>query len=311
VQPVVLEPHRAPVTKRPPRMSLAARRALTAYAFLVVPVLFFVGIRILPTLYAFGMSFFTDDGQGPTLANFRAMLADDTFRRALGNTLLYVVITVPAQMAIGLVLALMIGRVRHLKGFYRTVYFLPYITSVVAVSWVWRLMYDPNSGIINEVLGWFHIPAQLWLRDPHEALLAVSIVMIWQNMGFAMLIFMAGLEAIPRSFLEAARVDGAGAWQTFRWVTWPLLNPTLVFLAVTGVISALQTFTQIENLTGGSGGQAGGPLNSTVSMVVYVYNAGFNDFNLQYASAVTVVLFLLILLVTLVQLKVLNRAYEY
>jgi multiple sugar transport system permease protein len=136
-------------------------------------------------------------------------------------------------------------------------------------------------------------------------------VMIWQAAGFAMLIFMAGLEAIPKMYYEAARIDGANSWQLFWRVTWPLLNPTLVFLAVTGVIGALQTFTQIANLTGGSGGVAGGPLNSTLSIVVYVYNEGFNNFNLPLASAVSVVLFAMILLVTVVQMRLLSRSYEY
>jgi multiple sugar transport system permease protein len=205
----------------------------------------------------------------------------------------------------------MIGRIRRLKGFYRTIYFLPYITSAVAVSWVWRLLYDPSMGFLNTLLSIFHIPPQKWLLNPKEALLSVSVVIIWQASGFTMLIFMAGLEAIPKTFYEAAKIDGATNWQLFWRITWPLLNPTFVFLAVTGVIGALQTFTQIANLTGGSGGEAGGPLNSTLSIVVYVYNQGFNDFNLPFASAVTVVLFFLILFVTAVQIKLLNRSYEY
>jgi multiple sugar transport system permease protein len=135
--------------------------------------------------------------------------------------------------------------------------------------------------------------------------------MVWQMMGFNMLIVMAGLKAIPRHLYEAAEIDGAGRWTLFWRITWPLLNPTLVFLAVTGVISALQTFTQIENLTASSGSPAGGPLNSTVSVVVYMYNSAFSDFNMQYASAITVVLFIFILLVTMAQLRVLNRTYEY
>lgn len=292
--------------------TLETKRSLTAYRFLILPIVFFLSIRVLPTLYAFGMSFFTQNGKGLTLTNYQEMFTNAVFWQALLNTLLYVVITVPLQVGIGLVLALMIGRVKRFRGIYRTLYFLPYITSTVAISWVWRLLYDPNSGAINEFLHLFRIPAQTWLRNPSEALLSVSIVMIWQSTGFAMLILMAGLEAIPRSLYEAARVDGAGKWSLFWRMTWPLLNPTLVFLSVTGVISALQTFTQIANLTGGSSaGEAGGPLHSTLSIVMYVYNSGFNDFNLQYASAITVILFLLILVVTLIQYKVLNRSYEY
>lgn len=300
-----------PHFRRTERMALKGRANFTAYTFLAIPLLFFIGIRILPTLYAFSMSLMKNAGTGFTLENFQTMFSSPDFGRALGNTFLYVIITVPCQMALGIILAMMIGRVTRLKGIYRTLYFLPYITSTVAISWVWRLMYDPDHGILNSILGFVHIPAQQWLHSPGQALISVSIVMIWQNVGFAMLIFMAGLEAIPRNFYEAARMDGADGWNTFWKITWPLLNPTLLFLAVTGVISALQTFTQIANLTGGSGGEAGGPLGSTLSVVVYVYNSGFNDFNLQYASAVTVILFAIILVVTMLQLKVLNRSYEY
>ncbi|WP_197080991.1 carbohydrate ABC transporter permease [Gordoniibacillus kamchatkensis] len=295
----------------PNRGSLESKRALTAYTFLAIPMLFFLGIRIAPTIYAFAMSFFKKNGSGFTLYNYQKMFASPDFWHALTNTLLYVIITVPSQLAIGIVLALMIGRIERFKGLYRTIYFLPYITSAVAISWVWRLMYDPNNGFINAFLELFHIPAQQWLKSPSEALVAVSIVIIWQSSGYAALISMAGLESIPKSYYEAARIDGASPWQLFWRITWPLLNPTLVFLAVTGVIGALQTFTQIANLTGGSGGQAGGPLNSTLSIVVYVYNQGFNNFNLQFASAVTVVLFILILIVTILQMKLINRTYDY
>lgn len=294
-----------------PRISLHARNTTTAYVFLAVPLLFFLGIRIAPTLYAFLMSFFKNGGTGFTLENYQQMLSSPVFWKALLNTLLYVVITVPCQLALGVGIALMIGRIKRFKGFYRTIYFLPYITSAVAISWIWRLMYDPTAGFINVFLGWFGIPSQQFLQSPNQALISVSIVIIWQAAGFAMLIFMAGLEAIPKMYFEAARIDGASGWQIFWRVTWPLLNPTLVFLAITGVIGALQTFTQIENLTASSGGQAGGPLNSTVSMVVYTYNKGFTDFNLPFASTVTVALFVLIMIVTVIQLKVLNRSFEY
>ncbi len=292
-------------------VTLRTRRTLTTYSFLLVPLLFFVCIRIAPMIYAFAMSFTEQNESGFTLSNYQQLIHDGTFWRAALNTLLYVVITVPLQMAIGLCIALAVERVQRLRWFYRMMYFLPYITSTVAVSWVWRLMYDANTGLLNEVLSWFHIPPQGWLSSPSQALVSVSMVMIWQAAGFNMLIFLAGLKAVPRHFYEAAQLDGAGKWNTFWRVTWPLLNPTIVFLAVTGVITALQTFTQIENLTASSGQEAGGPLHSTLSVVVYMYDSAFNNFNLQYASAIAVILFLFILLVTVFQLRVLNKAYEY
>jgi multiple sugar transport system permease protein len=251
------------------------------------------------------------NGGGFTLRNYQHLMKDQAFWKSVWNTCKYVVITVPLQMGLGLIVALAIERVRHWRWFYRMIYFIPYITSVVAISWVWRLMYDPSVGFLNVFINWFGIHPQNWLRDPKESLFCVSVVMIWQTMGFSMLIFMAGLQGVPKHLYEAAQIDGAGRWKTFWKITFPLLNPTIVFLAVTGVIQALQTFTQIQNLTAGSGASAGGPLNSTLSIVVYMYQSAFQEFNMEYASAIAVVLFIFILLVTLLQMKVLNKSYEY
>jgi multiple sugar transport system permease protein len=292
-------------------MKLKTRRTMVAYSFLTIPLLFFLCIRIFPTLYSFSMSFSPQNGSGFTLENYQKLFKDQIFWKSVWNTCKYVVISVPLQMGIGLLIALALERVKHLRWFYRMIYFLPYITSVVAVSWVWRLMFDPNVGFLNEFISWFGIPPQNWLADPKQALFCICAVMIWQSMGFSMLIFLAGLQGVPKQYHEAAQIDGAGGWKIFWKITLPLLNPTIVFLAVTGVIQALQTFTQIQNLTGSGGASPGGPLNSTSSVVVYMYKNAFQDFNMEYASAVAVILFIFILLVTLVQMKILNRSYEY
>lgn len=284
------------------------RKALTGYAFVIIPLLFFFFVRIAPTLYTFGLSLKTDHGWG--LTNYASLWHDPVFWAALRNTLFYVVITVPLQLILGLLIALGIQRVNHFQGFYRIIYFIPYITSTVAVSWVWRWMYFKDGGIFNVVLNALHLPSQPFLTSPSQALFAVSLTIAWQNIGFTMLIFLAGLEAIPKTFYEASAVDGANSWNTFRHVTLPLLNPTVIFLTVTGVINSLQTFTQILNMTGSDVG-AGGPLNSTVSLVVHVYNTAFLNFNMPYGSAVTIVLFAIILFVTLIQMKFLTRTVDY
>ncbi|MFC0302682.1 carbohydrate ABC transporter permease [Virgibacillus soli] len=291
-------------------IKLRSRQALTAYAFLIIPLLFFVGIRIFPTLYAFAMSFTVIGEEGRSLGNYMTMLQDAEFKRSLLNTFLYFIVTVPIQLTLGLLIALAIDRVNRFSWFYRIMFFLPYMTSIVAVSWVWRLLYDPHNGVLNQVLKWLHLPQQDWLSDPKLALLCVSAMLIWQMVGFSMLIFLAGLKGIPKQFYEAAKIDGANKWRMFWGITFPLLNPTIVFLTVIGAIQTLQIFTQIVNLTGGSSGSLGGPLNSTSSIAVYMYKQGFRDYNLEYASAITVVLFLLILIVTLIQLRVLNKSYE-
>ncbi|MUV37043.1 putative ABC transporter permease protein [Lentibacillus sp. JNUCC-1] len=294
------------------QMTLKRRRTLIAYGFLLVPILFYLGVRIVPAVQALSMSFTYEGSSVFTLDHYKELMKDKVFWISVRNTIYYVLLIVPLQMAFGLLIALAIERVDRFKWFYRIVFFLPYMTSIVAVSWVWRLIYEPNTGILNQILDALNIPGQGWLTHPDTALISVSVVIIWQMMGFCMLIFTAGLQVIPRQYYEAAEIDGAGRWKKFWMITFPLLNPTIVFLAIIGVIQTLQTFTQIANLTGGAtGGGLGGPLNSTASVVVYMYNQGFRDYNLHFAAASTVFLFILILIVTLIQFRVLNKSYKF
>lgn len=295
-------------------LSLERRRWLWAYAFLAVPLLFFLVIRIAPTLYAFNVSLHNWDPiaeQQPFVGakNFQRLGTDKLFWRALRNTVSYVVFSVPISLVLSLAIALGLQRLTRFVGFYRLLYFIPYITSLVAVSWVWRWMYTPN-GIFNNVLSAIGVGRQGFLSSATQSLPSIVAMTVWQGLGFQIVIFLAGLEGIPDVYYEAAELDGATGWQRFRFVTVPLLNPTIVFLTVVGVISSLQVFTQIRNMS--PQGQ-GGPLDSTLSLVLYVYRLAFDSLpsKMGYGSAITVVLFLLILLVTLIQLKVLTRRYEY
>jgi multiple sugar transport system permease protein len=294
-------------------VSLSQRRALSAYLFLLVPLVFFALIRILPTLSALQVALYQWDMLSDVrpfvgLANFLQLTRDPVFVAALANTIKYVVLGVPTGLVLALAIALALMRVRHFAGFFRTVYFVPFVTSLVAVSWVWRWLYQPQRGSINELLGLLGLPAQPFLQSTSQALPSIVAVNVWHDLGFQVVIFLAGLNAIPEVYYEAARLDGAGRWALFRHVTLPLLNPTLVFLAVTSAISSLQVFTQVQNM---SQGGTGGPLNSTISLVLYVYQKAFGGaYQMGYASAMTVVLFVLILSVTLLQLRVLTRRYE-
>jgi multiple sugar transport system permease protein len=209
------------------------------------------------------------------------------------------------SLAISLAIALGLQRLTRYVGFYRVMYFVPYVTSLVAVGWVWRWMYMPN-GMFNDILGRVALGPFAFLGDPDIAIYAIIVTTIWQGLGFQIIIFLAGLESIPAVYQEAAAIDGASGWQQFRQITIPLLNPTLVFLTVTGVISNLQVFTQVRSM---SSAGTGGPLNSTISVVLYVYQQAFQAMpsKMGYASAMTVVLFAVILLITLVQLKVFSR----
>ena len=295
-------------------LSLRQRRALTAYVLLLVPLAFFLLIRLLPTLSALQVAFYqwdmlSDERPFVGLGNFQRLAGDQVFLAALANTLKYVVLGVPTGLVLALAIALALTRVRRLAGLFRTVYFIPFITSLVAVGWVWRWLYQPQRGSINELIGLLGIPPQPFLQSTSQALPSIVVVNVWHDLGFQIVIFLAGLHAIPDIYYEAARLDGAGRWAMFRNITVPLLNPTIVFLAVTSAISSLQVFSQVQNM---SAQGTGGPLNSTLSLVLYVYQKAFGGaYQMGYASAMTVVLFALILTVTLVQLRLLSRRYEY
>lgn len=296
-------------------LTLRQRQTLMAYTFLLLPLLFFLGIRIGPTLYAFFVSFHKWDPINPRhpwiwFENYRQLPRDEAFRKAFVNTWIYVLVGVPASLILSLAVALGLHRITRLVGLYRMLYFIPYITSLVAVSWVWRWLYSSPQGFFNNALRAIGLPAVTFLESPRWAIYAIIAMTIWQGLGFQVIIWLAGLQSIPEVFHEAAAIDGANAWQRFRHITLPLLNPTLVFLSVIGVISMLQVFTQVRNMS--SQGR-GGPLDSTMSLVLYTYIKGFDSLPSQYgyASAIVVILFLIILVITLFQLKVLQRRYEY
>ena len=316
---------RTPRTRRRPRFSLARREAVWAYIFLAVPLIFFLGFRIWPAFQSFYLSLFSwhvDAAQREFLgvAQYRQMLADPKLHRALLNTLLYTAIIVPAQLALGLGIASLLNSVDKFQPLFRAIYFAPYVTPAAAVAWVWGWMYSVNFGVINngliewslfwERLGitWLTIDPQPFLTSPRQALAAVAAVVVWQNLGFQVVIFLAGLKGIPRMFYEAAQIDGAGRWALFRNITWPLLNPVIVFSLIISTIASLQLFDQVVNI---NFTDQGGPLNSTLTIALYMYQEAFSRFRLGYAAAVTVLLFALILVVTLLQFRFASKRVEY
>ncbi|HKI56707.1 MAG TPA: sugar ABC transporter permease [Trueperaceae bacterium] len=316
---------REAVRPRRRRLSLGTREALWAYAFLLVPLAFYAFLRIYPAIQSFNLSLhkWNVDPAQRTLVGldyYREMLSDAKLHQALKNTVLYAAIVVPAQLVLGLTIAVMLNAVRRLRPLFRAIYFSPYVTPAAAVAWVWGWMYSVNFGILNNAfiawsdfvtrlgLPWLSIPAQGFLNDPHQALPAVAAVVVWQQLGFQVVIFLAGLQGIPRMFYDAAAIDGAGGLQRFRYVTLPLLNPVMVFSVIISTIATLQLFDQVVNI---NFTDQGGPLGSTLSIAVYMYQQAFSKFQIGYASAVTVLLFVLILIVTLVQLRLLQRRVEY
>ena len=296
-----------------PQVRLGTRRALWAYGFLLVPLLFFLAIRLAPALSSLYISLHEWNIISPAkpyvgFQNFRAIFADPKFARATVNTVRYVVVGIPLQIALGLALAIMLQRITRLRGLFRALYFMPFITPIVAAAWVWQWMYSQNFGPLNQMLVSLGLPAQPFLRSPGQALYAIMAMVVWQYLGFQIVIFLAGLEAITRVYYEAAEVDGAAGWRLFRSITVPLLNPTLVFSVVYSTIVYLQLFTQVLNMTFQD---QGGPLTGTLTLVLYVFQLGFQRFKMGEAAAATAVLFTVILIITLLQMKVLSKPVEY
>lgn len=296
------------------RGSQRRQQYLFVYTCLLIPIFFYFGIRILPTLFSFNVGFrdwnLLSEGPHPFTGfdNYIALMKDSVFIKSAINTLIYIVLGVLGQLIFGMIVALLLHRINRFSGLFRVIYFVPYVTSVVAVSWVfqWLLM---GNGFVNDFLINLGFAPQPFLNSPNQAIYVIIAAMIWQALGFQMVLFLAGLENIPKMLYEASEIDGASGWQRFWHVTFPLLNPTIVFSAVVGSINFIQvSFTQVINMSSDGGG---GPLNSTITVVVYIYRLAFQQYDLGLASAATVLLFLFILALTLFQMKVLTRKFDY
>lgn len=298
------------------KLTVKGRQAMWAYIFISIPIIFFLAVRIAPTIYAFNVSMHQWDllsKEKPFVLfnNFKELLQDKTFHKAMSNTAKYVFFAVPAQLIISLITALLLNRITKGVSFFRMIFFIPYVTSVVAVSWVWRWMFLKQNGVINHVIGLLGIPQQRFLESTSQAIYVIIGNVVWQAIGFSTIIFLAGIKQIPKTYYEASEIDGASKWMQFKNITIPLLNPTVVYLTVMGTIQTLQVFTQVFNITGGGSGNPGGPLNSTTSLVLYVYQLAFVNYKMGLASAATVILFVIILIITLFQLKFLTKKFEY
>jgi multiple sugar transport system permease protein len=286
----------------------------------IAPMLAFYAVWLFfPIAYSFLMSVYDWNPLLPPsrqeflgLGNYAEALKDPILWITVRNTLYFAVLSVPLSTTLALWLAVLINSARFGAAVWRTLYFTPVVTSMVAASILWSWVYQPQFGLlnnlaraINEILG-TRLPTQTrWLTDSSLAMPSVVLFSTWKNVGYPMVIFLAGLQSIPVVFYEAAKVDGASRWHLFRHVTLPLLQPTTLFVVVTGIIGALQVFTQVFIMT------RGGPGNSTRVMVYYLYEKAFSAYRFGYASTVAVLLFLIILSLTLVQLRVMRVRWEY
>jgi multiple sugar transport system permease protein len=239
------------------------------------------------------------------LDNFRELLKDEVFWQTMGHTVYFTLGTVPTSMALGLALALALNRPLRGVTFLRTAYFIPVIVPLISVAMVWRWLYDRDFGLINYFLSLVHLPLLGWLTTTTWAMPAVIIMSIWKGLGYNLVIYLAGLQSIPRRLYEAAEMDGASAWQRFWRITFPLLTPTTFFVLVVSIINSFQVFGQVYVMT------RGGPGTATSTIVYYIYHVGFELFRMGYASALAWALFMVIFALTLVQVRMQRRWVYY
>jgi multiple sugar transport system permease protein len=289
----------------PTRRQQAVAAWVLAVPFMTLFLVFTAG----PVLASLGMSF-TDIRSGDMrspfavsfvgIDNYTKLLADPLFQKVAVNTALYVVLGVPLTMAAALAVAVGLNRIKVLRGFFRVGYYLPVVTSIVAVAVVWKYLLRAEGGLVNTMLGWVGIAGPAWLDSTTLALPSLVVMAAWRNMGFLMVIFLAGLQTIPEEVVEAAEVDGAGPWQRFRHITLPMLRPTLLFGAVITGIGYLQFFEEAFVMT------RGGPLDATRSVTYFTYDQ-FSFGNYGFAAAASYLLFLAVVVLTLVQFKLLGE----
>jgi ABC-type sugar transport system permease subunit len=243
--------------------------------------------------------------------HYQNLLNDPIFLTALKNTAYYAALYLPAAIVLALIFAMAIEATGGMRSFFRMLYFIPVVTSTIATALIWTWLYQPSFGLFNQILQILHLPPQSYLNSTSQALPSIVFYALWKNLGFNIVLFIAGLTAIDGTLYDAAKVDGANRWQTFWRITLPLLQPVMAFVIVTGVIGALQVFGPIYVMSATGGGLPGGPANSTMVVSVYQWMMAFRELELGYGSAMGVVLFVIILLLTLVQIGFLRTRWEY
>lgn len=295
--------NRPPAGRRPAHPTARQMRR-NAWWFLAVPLGLFLVFMLLPIVIAAVLSLTDYAIIGETawvgLENYTRIFQDAFFWIALRNTAWYTVLYVPLGLIIALGTAVLLNRSHRAVRLFRTLFYIPVVSSTVATATIWYWLLNPQKGLLNVVLGWFGIDGPAWLYDSQWAMIAIVMMSVWAGFGANMIIFLGGLQGVPGELYEAARLDGANAWQQFRYVTLPSLTRTTFLVSTLLIIGAFQVFDQAYVLT------KGGPGNSTVTLVYYIYNKGFGALEMGYASALSFVLFLIILVFSLINARLNN-----
>ncbi|WP_149203219.1 carbohydrate ABC transporter permease [Actinotalea subterranea] len=292
--PVEAHPGR---TARRPARARARRANLTGWGFVAPATAVVLGLSAFPAVWAFILSLQDWNGFGTAepvgLENYSAMVSDAELHAAVTHTVVYTALFVPASVLLGLLLAVLLNRRIVLIGVYRTLIFLPFVASAAATGILTTYLFNPQFGLVNNVLRVVGLPQQGWLEDPAQAMVVITLMSLWGQAAFTTVIYLAALQDIPAELTEAARIDGANRWQAFWHVTFPQLAPVTVFVAIWQTISAIQLFDLVYTTT------RGGPLKATETIVYYLWSAAFKDLELGYASAVAYGLFAVTLLITI------------
>jgi multiple sugar transport system permease protein len=286
---------------------LNGHQARMAYLFISPTILLFAVFTVIPVFMAFYLSFTNYDVLSRMdwvgLANYRKLLADDLLWHTFRNVLYYTVIFVPLNILTSLLIALLLNKARRGVKLFRTLNYLPTLTSAVAAATVWLWILHPDYGLLNGFLGYFGVTGPAWLSETNTAMTSIIMVTLWQAIGSNMIIYLAGLQGVPDYLYESAKLDGANAIQRFRFITWPQLRPTTFLVSTMSIIGALQLFDQAFVLT------QGGPANATKTPVYLIYQQGFNQLQMGYASSQAFVLALAILIFSLINMR-LSKAEE-
>lgn len=298
-----------------------------AYLYILPAAVIIITFHLLPVLTTLILSFYRYEVPSPPvfvgLYNYKAILGDELFMKSLWNTVYYVVFTIPSIIFFSLFVAMLLNARVSGVSFYRVVYFLPVVTSINAVALVWNWIYHPQkfgllnylvaaiAGVWNSFAGFLGAQSMAfnpidYLGDPRFAMPAIIVMSVWKGLGNNIIIFLAGLQNVPKFLYEAAEIDGAGVWAKFRHITWPIISPTTYFILIMSTISSFQVFAQVFMMT-----PTGGPLNSTTVIVFYLYQKAFTNFQMGYASAVALILFAIIFAMTIFQKVFLEKRVHY